>query len=95
MRTELTVRTGVQVMKRGGAKPLEQAAGMFGMQAGEQGPHAADEVAPMPREKIPENIQNMMSSLNMTLGPGSGPVVPMMKAGNPLAGLAVKEKNKQ
>jgi hypothetical protein len=85
----------MQVMKRGGVKPLDQAAGMFGMQTGENGSHAAEDEIPVPREEISGNIQNIMSSLNMTMGPGSGPVLPKMKAGNPLAGLAVKEKNKQ
>lgn len=80
-------------MKRGGAKPQDQEAGMFGMQAEERSEIEAGGEIPHPREEIPENIQNMMSSLNMTVGPASGPVVPMMKAGNPLAGLAVKEKN--
>lgn len=91
--TKLNVRAGIQVMKRGGVKPHEQEAGMFGMNSGEQCEQDADGVAPNPREEIPENIQNMMSSLNMTMGPASGPVVPMMKPGNPLSGLAVKEKN--
>lgn len=51
--------------------------------------------APNPRENLPENIQNMMSSLNMTASPTMPPkpmVVPTMKQGNPMAGLAVKEK---
>lgn len=82
----------MQVMKRGGVKP-EQEPGLFGLQTGDPSEAELDEEALKPREKIPENIQNMMSSLNMTMGPGTGPVVPMMKAGNPLAGLAVKEKN--
>ena len=51
--------------------------------------------APNPRENLPENIQNMMSALNMTPGPGApsqSSVVPTMKQGNPMAGLAVKER---
>ena len=80
-------------MKRGGVRVQDQEAGMFGMNAAEPSEPDAVEDPPQPRDEIPENIQNMMSSLNMTMGPASGPVVPMMKPGNPLAGLAVKETN--
>lgn len=79
-------------MKRGGVKAQEQEASMLGM-TGAEGSQQDDAEAPNPRAEIPENFQNMMSSLNMTMGPASGPVVPIMKPGNPLAGLAVKEKN--
>lgn len=84
----------MQVMKRGvvpgGPQPPQT---MAGEQSG------CDDMdmdcAPNPRENLPENIQNMMSSLNMTISPSmpkSSLAVPTMKQGNPMSGLAVKEK---
>jgi hypothetical protein len=85
----------MQVMKRGGLKGGESPeAGMFGLGSAEQGDGDAESI-PNPRAAIPENIQNMMSSLNMTIGPASGHVVPTVKPGNPMAGLAVKERHAQ
>lgn len=80
-------------MKRGGVKAGDHPeAGMFGLGGPEQADGDSDSM-PNPRAAIPENIQNMMSSLNMTAGPPSGPIVPTMKPGNAMSGLAVKERN--
>lgn len=84
----------MQVMKRGVVPGGPQPAQSLG---GEQ--NGCDDMdmdsAPNPRENLPENIQNMMSSLNMTTSPTMPTkplMVPTMKQGNPMAGLAVKER---
>lgn len=85
----------MQVMKRGVVPGAPQSGQNLGMEQNADEDGADFDGAPNPRENLPENIQNMMSSLNMTTGPSiqSQPLkAPTMKQGNPMAGLAVKER---
>eukprot|EP00892_Ulva_mutabilis_P008424 jgi/Ulvmu1/5954/UM026_0076.1 len=84
----------MQVMKRGVVPGAQHEGKIEGVEQSAHDNLGADGV-PNPRENLPENIQNMMSALNITTGPtnpAQAPMLPTMKQGNPMSGLAVKER---